>query len=288
MSDRPLSRAFIRLGFRALGRHRAHWQDVWPGLVINRTSAHVTWHGQPLLTLQPAAQIIPRGLPMIAVVGSGPSLKHQQIEAINGSTAILCNGAAMLAERIRPIAVAVEDERFVFRHHAMLISLRRDIPLLLSPAALRAWAERDAASLENRSVALIDNLQKPVAAARRDLSDPSLRKIILHGHQGAFSVNPEQGVVIVGTVAFSALQFALDAYPARILLAGIDLTNDNEPRFYETATTAPSGLSTGLNRILSGFSLAHEEADHRKITLDCASPVSALLSIGYNYTNELS
>jgi hypothetical protein len=288
MSDRPLTRTFISIFFRALGRSRAHRQDIWPGLNINRSSGHVMWYGQPLLTLQRAAQIIPRGLPMIAVVGSGPSLKHQKIEAIGGDTAILCNGAATLADRIRPIAVAVEDERFVFRHHAMLVSLCRDIPLLLSPSALRAWAERDAASLKNRSVALIDNLEKPVATARRNLSDSKLNTIILRGHQSASSLDPEQGVVITGTVAFSAFQFALNACPARILLAGIDLANGNDPRFYEADDIAPSGLSKGLDRILSGFSLAHEEASRNKITLDCASPVSKLLSIGFNYTNDLS
>lgn len=288
MSDRPLSRKLIRLGFQALGRSRAHRQDIWPGLAIDRTSGGVTWRGKPLLTLQPASRIVPPGLPMIAVVGSGPSLRDQRIEALGDGTAILCNGAATLAGRIRPLAVAVEDERFVFRHHAMLAALPRDTPLLLSPAALRAWAERGAATIEARPVALIDNLEKPVGAPRRDLSDATLRDIVLRGHQGALSVDPAQGVVITGTVAFSALQFALAAGPAGILLAGIDLTNDSQPRFYEGADTAPSGLSTGLDRILAGFALARDIAARRDIALGCASPVSALLRIGIPYDPVLT
>ncbi|MCF3972636.1 glycosyl transferase [Paracoccus salsus] len=288
-SDRPLTRKLIRLGFRVLGRSRAHRQDIWPGLAIDRSSGRVTWRGRFLLTLCPSARFIPRGVPMIAVVGSGPSLKGQRIEDLGDHIAILCNGAASLARRIRPLAVAVEDERFVFRHHAMLATLPRDIPLLLSPAALRAWAERGTAPLQDRTVALIDNLERPVGAPRRGLSDPALRRIVLRGQKGALSLAPDEGVVITGTVAFSALQFALRAQPDRILLAGIDLTNDSQPRFYEGGDTiAPSGLASGLDRILSGFVLARHFAAKRGFGLTCASPVSALLTIGYPLDESLA
>ncbi|MDO5620924.1 MAG: glycosyl transferase [Paracoccus sp. (in: a-proteobacteria)] len=284
-SDRPLSRKLVRLGAMALGRSRAHRQDLWPGLHIDRASGQVTWRGRDLLTLQPAAQIMPRR-DLLAVVGSGPSLKDQHIEALDGC-AILCNGAASLAGRIRPLAVAVEDERFVFRHHAMLAALSPEIPLLLSPAALRAWAERGTEPLQDRAVALIDNLAKPVNLPRRKLSDPALSPVLIRKSGAALSINPDQGVVITGTVAFSALQFALAAGPDAILLAGIDLTNDSQPRFYEGADTAPSGLSSGLDRILAGFALARALAERRGIRLTCASPVSALLSIGYPHDQRL-
>lgn len=281
-SDRPLSRKLVRLGFLALGRARAHRQDLWPGLAIDRPTGRVLWRGQPLLTLRPAEALIPQGLPMIAVVGSGPSLRHQRAEALGDDTAILCNGAAFLADRIRPLAVAVEDERFVFRHHAMLAALPHDVPLLLSPAALRAWAERGPDRLRDRRIGLIDNLQKPVNGPRRNLSDAAVPDAVLRGHGAALSLRPDRGVVITGTVAFSALQFALAAGPARVLLAGIDLTNSSEPRFHETAgNTAPSGLSAGLDRILAGFALALDEARRGGIAIGCASPVSALLRIGY-------
>lgn len=280
-SDRPLSRKLVRLGFKLLGRDRAHRQDIWPGLAIDKTAGRVTWRGQPLFQISPATAIIPRGLPLIAVVGSGPSLKDQRIETLGDGTSILCNGAASLSGRIRPLAIAVEDERFVFRHHSMMAALPRDIPLLLSPAAIRAWATRDPAPLHDRQIALIDNLEKPVGLPRRRLSDPALREVVIRSKIAALSVQPDQGVVITGTVAFSAFQFALAATPQQILLAGIDLSNDCQPRFYEDTDRAPSGLSTGLKRILAGFALGHDNAQKRGIRLTCVSPVSALLGIGY-------
>lgn len=281
-SDRPLSRKLIRLGFQLLGRSRAHRQDVWPGLAIDRASGRVLWRRHPLLTLAPLAAILPQGAGLIAVVGSGPSLRDQRIEALGDGTAILCNGAAMLAGRIRPLAVAVEDERFVFRHHAMLSELPRDIALLLSTAALRAWAGRDAATLAGRTVALIDNLEKPLGGPRRSLEDLARGGIILRGHGAALSLDPGRGVVITGTVAFSTLQIALAARPARIGLAGIDLTNAGQPRFYETPDhSAASGIVAGLPRILAGFALARDHARQQQISLSCYSPVSALLDLDY-------
>ncbi len=163
----------------------------------------------------------------------------------------------------------------------MLAALPHDIPLLLSPAAIRAWAERGSAALQGRAVALIDNLVKPVNAARRNLSDPALASVLIRQGDAALSLDPDKGVVITGTVAFSGLQFALAARPRRITLAGIDLTNDSQPRFYETADRAPSGLTAGLTRILAGFALARDVAAERGTPIGCASPVSALLGIGY-------
>ncbi|MCS5601145.1 MAG: glycosyl transferase [Paracoccus sp. (in: a-proteobacteria)] len=287
-SDRPIARKLVRLGFQMLGRDHAHRQDLWPGLAIDRSTGAVRWRGKPLLTLVPGAAILPVGMEAIAIVGSGPSLRDQRIEALGDGRAILCNGAASLAGRIRPLAVAVEDERFVFRHHAMLAALPRDLPLLLSPAALRAWAERGADALSGRQVALIDNLAKPLGGPRRALADPGLRDFVIRDREAAISIDPDRGVVITGTVAFSALQFALAAQPTQILLAGIDLSNDNLPRFYEGSDAAPSGLSAGLARILAGFALAQSVADRRSIHLACASPVSALLGLGYSEDPRLS
>lgn len=281
-SDRPLSRKLVRLAFQALGPSRAHRQDIWPGLDIDRPASRVTWRGRPLLQPVLFSAILPQGAGMIAVVGSGPSLRGQRIEALGDGTAILCNGAALLAQRIRPLAVAVEDERFVFRHHEMLAALPHDIPLMLSPAALRAWAERGTEPLQDRTVALIENLARPLGGKRRRLDDPALDHLVQRGHGAAITTDPDKGVVIVGTVAFSALQIALSALPQQIVLAGIDLNNHAEPRFYETTDRAPSGLGAGQDRILAGFALALEVAVQKHLNISCASESSSLLTIGYS------
>lgn len=281
MGDRPLGRALIRLGAMALGPDRAHRQDLWPYLAIDRDCGEVRWRGRFLTRTVPFSAVVPRAAPLLAIIGSGPSLKDQPIENLPDGSAILLNGAASLVGRVQPLAVAIEDERFVFRHVAMLEAVPRGVPLFLSPAAMRALAAHGPGLLQGRAICLIDNLAKPVNQPRRSVNDPALRHVVRRGAQAALSLAPEKGVVITGTVAFSALQIALAADPAKVLLAGIDLTNDDQPRFYEGRDRAPSGLQKGKRRILDGFALALDEAGTRGIALGCASPVSALLDIGY-------
>lgn len=281
MSDRPLGRSVIRLGALALGRSRAHRQDLWPGLSIDRDASIAIWRGRPLCQLVPVSSVVQQGRDLIAIVGSGPSLAAQHPERLPPGSAILLNGATSLSARLSPLGVIVEDERFVFRHHAMLAELPGGVPLMLSPAALRALAERAPSLLrDGRPVALVDNLAKPVNAARRLLDDPALDHLLVRDADAAMSRQPDQGVVITGTVAFSALQAALAAHPAEVLLAGIDLGNAEQPRFYEAAgSTAPSGLAKGLPRILAGFALALQHTNGTRV--GCTSPVSELLRIGY-------
>lgn len=286
MSERPLSRRLVRLAAQLSGR--AHRQDVWPFMTIDRTSDVVTWRGKPLLTLDKISDIVPSGADTLAVVGSGPSLAQQRMDALPPRTAILLNGAAQLAQDIIPLAIAVEDERFVFRHSAMLKAVPQSVPFLLSAAALRAVAERRPDILKDRRIALIDNLAKPVHGPRRKLDDPELDSIVLRDADAALSRNPDRGVVIVGTVAFSALQIAMAARPRQIVLAGIDLSNADAPRFYETAQdSAPSGIIAGLDRSLAGFALARDHALAESIALVCASSVSALLALGIPHSSIL-
>ena len=291
MPDRSLARRLVRLAALLAGPARAHRADLWPGLSIDRGTGQVRWRGTGLLVLSPLASIVPRGLEQIAVVGSGPSLGSQHPERLGAGTAILLNGAARLAARVPPLAVAVEDERFVARHVRTLADLPREVPLMLSPAAIRAVAECDPTILAGRPVALIDNLRRPLGGRRRGLDDPRLDGLVERGPGGAaLSRDPDRGVVITGTVAFTALQVALAARPSGVLLAGIDLGNaDAQPRFYERpGEVAPSGLVRGLPRILAGFALAREVAERDGIALACASPVSALLALGYPYDPVLA
>lgn len=286
MSDRSPVRRLIRLAALLAGPARAHRGDLWPGLFINKRTGQVRWRGTDLFVLSSFASVVPRGMRQIAVVGSAPSLGSQCPERLNAGTTILLNGAASLAARVPPLAVAVEDERFVARHAEMLIALPPEVPLMLSPAVIRALAERNPSVLTGRRIALIENLRRPLSERRRGLDDPRLDGILEWGSEGsALSRDPDRGVVITGTVAYTALQVALAASPRAILLAGIDLSNaDAQPRFYEQpGKVAPSGLVKGLPRILAGFALAREVAERENIALTCASPVSALLELSYPY-----
>ncbi len=272
MSDRPLQRRLVKLAFAALGPSRAHWQETWPSLRLMRSSAdeqgEIVYGGRRLAPLAPLSCLSEVAGDHVTIVGSGPSMWSVDPERLPGYP-ILLNGALSLG---LDGALAVEDERFVWRHLGMIQQrLRPNMPRLFSPAVIRALASRSSDVLAKGPVILMENLEKRAHEARR---------------RGLPFVSeaPEEGVVVAGTVAFSAMQMAIGAGARRISFAGVDLGKSAEPRFYETAgSMAPSGLETGLDRILRHFSAGRDLAGRRGIALETVTPGSALESIGISY-----
>lgn len=282
MSDRPLRRRLIKLAF-SLNRARAHGQEAWPGLSLERPRGNapgqVTWRGRPLTTLLPLATLPRAGT--ITVVGSGPSMRDMDPARLPGLP-ILLNGAAQLVPALgRPALLAVEDERFVWRRGAMIRAIPEGTTCLFSVAVLRALAEQEAEWLRDRPVFLLDNLLKPYGGPRRSLDDPAVAPLVLRDGVAAASRDPQSGVVGGGTVAFSATQVALALAGDRVALAGVDLANADRPRFYESAgDRAASGLLKGRDRILAHFRAALALARERGLALDLVTPGSALEGIG--------
>ena len=272
MSDRPLHRRAVKLAFACLGSRRAHWHETWPGLRLERAGGgrpgRIVYRRRELAPLLPLATFAERVGDTVTVIGSGPSIRQVDPRRLPGYP-ILLNGALTLG---LDGALAVEDERFVWRHLAMLEErLRPGMPRLFSPAVIRVLAARAPRLLAEGPVVLMENLGKRAGEVRR--------------RQVPFvSETPQEGIVVAGTVAFSALQMALGMRVRRVALAGVDLGNAGEPRFYETAgRTAPSGIVTGLDRILAHFSAALELARRRDVAIETVTPGSALEWVGVRY-----
>lgn len=284
-SDRPIQRRLIKLGFSAFaGRKRAHWQDTFPGLRIDRERGQILYFGESAGVLSPTR--LPDHAKEIAIVGSGPSIRKQHLTRLPPRSALLLNGAISLAAQLHPMAILIEDERFVWRHFDMLRDTPADCPWFLSPGVIRALLERDRTFLIGKQVRLIEDLLKPVHSPRLNRADPALAGVL--DRQKLFSLEPERGIMPAGTVAYTAMQFAMASGPCLIGLAGVDLSNANQPRFYETmGNAAPSGIVRGLSRIIDGFSAAREIAGSRGIKLRCYSPVSVLLDVGYPHDPRL-
>lgn len=272
MSDRPPHRRAIKLAFACLGSSRAHWQETWPGLRLERAAGgrpgRILHRGRPVAPLAPLSALGERAGETITIVGSGPSIREIDPGRLPGYP-ILLNGALSLG---LSGALAVEDERFVWRHLAMMEErLTREMVRLFAPSVIRVLAARAPRLLTDGPVILMENLGKRAGEMRRD----DLPRI---------SETPEEGVVVAGTVAFSALQMALGTDARRIALAGVDLGNATRPRFYETpGNAAPSGLTVGLDRILSHFRAAVDLAARRGIVIETVTPGSALERIGVPY-----
>ena len=297
MADRPWHRSLIKSGVRlVLGGSLAHVQDWFPGLSIVRSQnvSEVLYRGSRVAGLAGPDQLRERSGEQIYIVGSGPSIRDCDLSGLESGSAILLNGAiGLIGDRIaEPLAIAIEDERFVWRHIEMM---RKKIApgslCLFSIAVLRALCESDKGWLADKTIILIDNIYKPYGTRRRTLNDiRQLQYVRLDATGSAgFSLSPDRGVFLGGSVAVSALQFALYCTPKTIGFLGIDISNASEPRFYETGRdTAFSGIARAEDRIVEHLVFARQIAGERGIAFINYSPVSALLKYDFGYDDRFA
>ena len=139
-SDRPLRRALVKLACRLLGNDRAHFHSWLPSLtIVGRTQEHpgvVLFRRRKLLELAFIDALRLRASQRIVIVGSGPSINDADLSVLPPHSAILLNGAIHLigAGVAEPLAVAIEDERFIWRHFDLVRDqLGPDTLLLLAP-----------------------------------------------------------------------------------------------------------------------------------------------------------
>ncbi|MFP5076706.1 glycosyl transferase [Rhizobium sp. YIM 134829] len=296
-SDRPLNRKVVKLAVQLLrGRSSAHYYDRFPGLMLRREadgSGAILYRGLNAGRLLPSDALNRFAGEEITIVGSGPSAGQAAYSRLPPRSALLLNGALVLAPaRIRaPLAVAIEDDRFVYRHFdRFLKDLDATLPCLLSVSAIRALLEQDRHWLSERPVILIDNILKPYGARRRRLADLAGAPDILVNPAGTagLSRNPGRGVFQAGSVAVSALQFALACRPRQIGFIGVDITNASQPRFYESnGESAFSGIADAEARILEHMLLGMQLAEESDIVLVNYSPVSALAKCGLPFNDRL-
>ena len=293
-SERPLKRSIVKLAATIfLGKGFAHAQNWLPGLVLHQPKSpqdmgRILYKGQPVGGLSHVEVLRAAAHEVVHIVGSGPSIAGVDFSKVGPREAILLNGAiSLMGEGIAaPLAIAVEDERFVWRHFALMRDrIGAGTLCLFSVGVIRAICEIDRTWLADKRVVLIDDLRKPYRLRRR--SDEELAALdfaAVDGRGAGFSRDPSRGVFQGGSVAVSALQFAAYCRPRSIGLFGIDISNAGEPRFYEKAgDTAGSGIAGAAGRIVAHFVLAGRICAEGGIELLNFSPVSALIGAGYPY-----
>ena len=291
---RSLFKLAIRLRY---GRSFGHAYMWLPYLSLTKALAdrpgEIFYKGRKVGNLAPTQALVDAAPDKLFVVGSGPSVKGNDLSLIPEGSAILLNGALALVGQglARPLAVAIEDERFIHRHFAMLRERGGgNIVCLLSVPVLRAICERDPDWLADRKIILIDDVRKPYRVARRDAAE--LRKnpaaVVEADGSVGFSRDPDWGVFQGGSVVVSALQFAVRCKPSTIGLLGIDISNANEPRFYEAkGEMAKSGVARATERIVSHLQLARRVAEADAVTILNHSPISVLRNAGFCYDDHL-
>jgi hypothetical protein len=298
-SDRPWHRSMVKSGaLMLLGPSRAHAQEWFPGLKIDRDEktgqGNAIYRGKTVVSLLGADALREQSGENVYIVGSGPSVRHCDLSRLEPGSATLLNGAITLigGDIATPLAVAIEDERFIWRHFDLV--REKVLPgslCLFSVAVIRAICEHDRQWLSDKRVVLIDYVRKPYAKRRLSVDKiAAFAFVVLNESRSAgISLLPDRGVLQGGSVAISVLQFALYCAPRLIGLFGIDISNADQPRFYENGKqTAFSGVAGAEARIVAHFALARNIAAEKHIELLNFSPVSALLKGGFGYDDRFA
>jgi hypothetical protein len=286
---RPFSRRILKLALSPFSRW-SHAYDWLPTLKLLREDSGcflaAVYKGQTVCALHGARILCEEASGReIFVIGSGPSVATTSFADVTPRSAILLNGACtLIGDRVHnPLAIAIEDERFIWRHFSLL---KEKTPAgtiaLLSTSVIRTICEIDRHWLAGMRVVLIENVRKPYGRARRSPEElAQIPELVLDGTGAAgFSKRPDTGIFQGGSVAISAVQFAASCKPAGIGLIGIDIGNADQPRFYEKPhDVAPSGIALSRDRILRHVELARSVCMENGIRLRSLSAISLLNQI---------
>jgi len=214
------------------------------------------------------------------VVGSGPSISHQELESLKLSSTVLLNGAMALVKSgivPKPFAVIVEDGRFILERSELLKSLPENTPIVLSVSALHALCTIDPSLMQYFTVYLIQSVLMPWSEAKRPINTLDLEKVRISGGIG-LSLDLSYGHFGCGTVMYCGIQLAFHLRVQQLYLVGFDLTDFDQPRFYENQHNAAwTGLQNAYQeRILPALELAVDTSQEFNMSIENCSHTSII------------
>jgi len=262
----PAIRWFRLLYKLCLPAGKRHYSATFPSLSLDAAHSCVYWNRKSVGILEPWSDFPNRGRELL-IIGSGPSVIEQldaidKISSMQQVDMVLLNGAATLVNDglvSNPLAIIIEDGRFVLEKFTVLQSLPGGTRLILSASALHALIYCDKSMLQYFDVWFMDSIQFPYRQPKRPLGEVLGPDVRIDGNMG-LSLNLAKGHFGCGTVMYAGIQLAFHLRSPRVLLAGFDLTNYQMPRFYETeANAAWTGVDNAYEkRILPALKLAKE------------------------------
>lgn len=240
----------------------------------------------------------------VNIIASGPSIADLAFADLVDTATIFVNGSISLMAQYNftnVVGYVISDARFVKHQpdilnkyytgqplyatlavfealaisHPSMISKYHNAMRIIYPAD-RAWSVKTNKSWFGRllSKPLSHNKKIPLALLA---NQPNF--FISMQHKPApigLSLDMTYGFVEAGTVAYVAAQLAYSRHAGTIHLYGIDLLNNNQPRFYESkGDSAPCKLDKAItDRIVPSFNLLGKIYKENNVPVVNHSPVS--------------
>lgn len=266
-----------------------HNENLWPFCRITRASAgditQLRYKGQ-LVPLADWRQLCSDDALIIA---SGPSIKEMDFSGLPPMTVVGVNGAYALKSQLNFQLYIVVDMSFIDRRHDVLQAIIADPQLTLFitlHGIVRIINRFTLKAVRCRLVLIEDSCYRiyqphvPRDAVGRYFGQDSHIRFSPDHPDIAFSTDIRRGIFDAGTVVFWALQILLFLGFTRLYIAGLDMTNFYQPRFYESEQDRlPSFLAEKLESvIIPAFTLASKVLQKNGVDVKNLSLNSALSS----------
>ncbi|WP_296243814.1 MULTISPECIES: hypothetical protein [unclassified Psychrobacter] len=248
----------------------------------------------------------------VNIIASGPSITDLNFADLINTATIFVNGSISLIVKhnlTNVVGYVISDARFVKHQPDILNKYYTGQPLYATLAVFEALAITHPSMISkyhnamrviypaDRPWSVKTNkswlgrlLSKPVSHNKKIplallANQPNF--VIDTQHQPApigLSLDMTYGFIEAGTVAYVAAQLAYSRHAGAIHLYGIDLLNNNQPRFYESkGDSAPCKLDKAItDRIVPSFNLLGKIYKENNVPVINHSPVSQ------NLFNELN
>lgn len=240
----------------------------------------------------------------VNIIASGPSVADLNFANLVDTATIFVNGSISLMAQhnfTNIVGYVISDARFIKHQPNILQAHYIGQPLYATVAVYEALAvtHPDIISKHHQTMRIVYPVDRPwgvktnkswfnqLLSKQRTLdkktplanfaNQPNF--VIDTHHQPApigLSLDITQGFVEAGTVAYVAAQLAFSRLAGEIHLYGIDLINNNQPRFYENkGNSAPCKLDKAItDRIVPSFNLLGKVYKDNGVTVYNHSPVS--------------
>ncbi len=223
-----------------------HNENLWPWAKITRAP------GGEIRTLQYKGKTVPlvdlsemkdsmHG--EVLLTATGPSTRNIDFSLLPKNIPVMgVNGAWHLSDRIKFSIYTIVDMEFYDRKPEIIRAVisQPDLVLFTTMHGIAKILDRHGAALRCR-LALIEDacykIYRPkVAKNRVRQAWQEVEAIRFHPQREdiCFSTDIRHGIFDAGTVVYWALQILMWLGFKTILISGLDMTNFNQPRFYET------------------------------------------------------
>lgn len=246
-------RSLIKQVYRySRARTYRHSEKIWPYVKIKRhengSLQEVSIHGKQL----PIAHIDCFKNPVckeLLILASGPSINQTDLSEFSAMHWCAVNGAVNVLPRYadKPLNYyVVVDQGFVVDRIQILAEVLKNPDVVVFTNVFCMHLIVGLLDFENikAQLVLLEDRQLPVYGCKMSAEQMRLQSkqadAALSWHETSdvgFSLDLKRGYISGGTVVYIALQIACYLGYQKVYLAGVDMKNFQQPRFYETATT---------------------------------------------------